>query len=189
VADELGEWRRSAFRTALTAREDVEAWFDGIQQHSWEVRDPAMLPVSGENEARSTFTAYRNLISTHFSSMIWQLPLSPDVTCTIYSPSARHTLHASSTHRSFSTMAPRNRFNLASSKPPTPAPITFDTLLERLKQSTSLELEFIAQLKTGLTTIAAGMQTESYNRSDALSELRKMLGEVRYNPQSHKIMI
>ena len=86
-------------------------------------------------------------------------------------------------------MAPRNRFNFASSKPPTPAPITFDTLLERLKQSTSLELEFIAQLKTGLTTIAAGMQTESYNRSDALSELRKMLGEVRYNPQSQKTMI
>jgi len=25
VADELGEWRRSAFRTALIAREDVEA--------------------------------------------------------------------------------------------------------------------------------------------------------------------
>jgi hypothetical protein len=75
-------------------------------------------------------------------------------------------------------MAPRWRF---ASKPPASqaaAIPTFESLTERLKQGNAVELEFIKKLKEGLDNIAAGMQTECLNRSDALSDLRKMLEEV-----------
>jgi hypothetical protein len=63
-----------------------------------------------------------------------------------------------------------------------PPPISLDTILEGLKQGNSLELEFIKQLKEGLSFVAEGIQNECYNRSDALSDaigkLEKVMEEV-----------
>jgi hypothetical protein len=78
-------------------------------------------------------------------------------------------------------MAPRGKSAIASTAPKGPPKIqgAFDSLIERLKQGNALELEFIKKLKDGLDFIANGMQTECFNRSDALSELRKKMGEVQ----------
>jgi hypothetical protein len=76
-------------------------------------------------------------------------------------------------------MAPRRKFAFASTAIKGPPTITFESLIERMKQGNALELEFIKKLKDGLDFIANGMQTECFNRSDALSELREKMGEVR----------
>jgi hypothetical protein len=74
-------------------------------------------------------------------------------------------------------MAPRGRF-AAPLRQASPPPVTFDSLIEGLKQGNALEIEFIKKLKEGLDFIANGMQAECYNRGDALSELRKRLDSV-----------
>jgi hypothetical protein len=81
-------------------------------------------------------------------------------------------------------MAPRGRSGYKPPVPKPPAIPTFDSLTERLKQGNAIELELVKKFKEGLDFIANGMQTECLNRSDALSDLRTMLGEVCSNPNN-----
>jgi hypothetical protein len=76
-------------------------------------------------------------------------------------------------------MAPRGKFSFASKIPKGPPVVTFDTLIEGLKQGNAIEIEFIKKLKEGLDFVADGMQTECFSRSDALSELIKEDGRGR----------